>query len=44
MNRIIRGSSWYYTSHNARVALRDWYTPDSRFNLLGLRLVRRING
>ena len=37
--RVLRGGSWVNVSKNARSALRYWYTPGDRFNLLGFRVV-----
>ncbi len=37
-NRIFRGGNWYEDAWNCRVSRRYYYTPNSRFSLLGLRL------
>jgi formylglycine-generating enzyme required for sulfatase activity len=38
--RVIRGGSWGFGPRYARVAYRSWNPPGSRFDDLGLRLVR----
>jgi formylglycine-generating enzyme required for sulfatase activity len=38
--RVYRGGSWYVDPRGARVAYRDRYTPGTRYDHLGLRLVR----
>lgn len=38
-DRVRRGGSWNYDARNCRVSYRNYYTPDFRFNYLGLRLV-----
>jgi len=38
--RVLRGGSWYYDATYARCAIRDDYTPASRFYVIGFRLVR----
>jgi hypothetical protein len=42
--RVNRGGSWYYTAGLARAADRDWYNPGVRRDILGLRLVRDMEG
>ena len=37
--RVSRGGSWYYYARLCRLSYRRNYSPDSRFNYLGLRLV-----
>lgn len=37
-NRVCRGGSWYYIARVCRVSYRNYYSPDNRFNDLGLRL------
>ena len=36
--RVSRGGSWYNNARGCRVSNRDSYSPDSRYNSLGLRL------
>ena len=38
-DRVLRGGSWGIYGRLARCALRDWYLPDFRFNLIGFRVV-----
>ena len=38
--RVRRGGSWSDSPRLARVAARNWATPDIRNNALGLRLAR----
>ena len=38
--RVFRGGAWNNTAAVARVAERDYFTPTSRYNLLGFRIVR----
>ena len=40
--RVLRGGSWSIKPAYARVANRDWGTPDARGSYLGLRLVRTV--
>ena len=37
--RVVRGGSWLNISNGCRSATRDWFRPDSRNYLIGLRLV-----
>lgn len=39
--RVLRGGSWDYGPQLARVAYRNFSTPDHRNRGLGLRVVRR---
>ena len=41
-SRIIRGGSWEFDAHAARVARRLNYDPELRRNFIGFRLVRSI--
>ena len=38
--RVRRGGSWHTWSFYARAAFRNWNTPDTRYTLLGFRLLR----
>jgi formylglycine-generating enzyme required for sulfatase activity len=38
-HRILRGGSWCYKPHLCRSAFRNNYTPDSRFNYIGFRVL-----
>ena len=38
-SRVYRGGSWFSYARNCRSAYRNNYTPDYRYNFLGLRLV-----
>ncbi|MDR0557079.1 MAG: formylglycine-generating enzyme family protein, partial [Treponema sp.] len=38
--RVARGGSWRNDAEYVRVAFRDYYTPSSRYDNLGFRLVR----
>ncbi len=42
-SRLVRGGSWGSNVNNCRSAYRDNYTPDSRFNHIGFRVVRRLS-
>jgi formylglycine-generating enzyme required for sulfatase activity len=37
--RVVRGGSWVNDSIFCRSAFRNWYLPDYRYDLIGLRLV-----
>ncbi len=39
-NRVSRGGSWYNSDRLCRTSLRDYYTPDVRYDNLGFRLAR----
>jgi len=39
ITRVIRGGSWRFAPQNARVAGRSSFTPDYRYDILGVRLV-----
>jgi formylglycine-generating enzyme required for sulfatase activity len=39
--RVYRGGGWINPPALARVAFRYWLVPGNRFDLLGVRLVRR---
>ena len=41
--RVSRGGSWYYGADYCRVACRNYSTPDSRYQYLGLRLSRSLD-
>jgi formylglycine-generating enzyme required for sulfatase activity len=41
-SRVVRGGSWVYVSRSARSAIRDWGSPDDRFNNLGFRVVSGV--
>ena len=38
--RVRRGGSWHTWPLYARVAFRNWNTPETRYVLLGFRLLR----
>jgi sulfatase modifying factor 1 len=40
--RVRRGGSWHTWSFYARSAYRNWNAPDSRYTLVGMRLVREL--
>jgi formylglycine-generating enzyme required for sulfatase activity len=37
--RVLRGGSWDYSASHCRVANRDSYKPDNRYNINGFRVV-----
>jgi len=37
--RVIRGGCWFGNAADCRSGYRDFYSPDSRYNLVGFRLV-----
>jgi len=37
--RVLRGGGWYYFAFSCRVADRDSYSPDSRYDYVGFRVV-----
>ena len=37
--RVCRGGRWYYSDWNCRSSYRHSFTPDCRYDILGLRLV-----
>ena len=39
-DRVIRGGSWICVADVCRVSLRGYYTPDSKYDSLGFRLLR----
>ena len=39
-NRVIRGGSWYSSARDCRSAVRNWYSPERRNNILGFRVLR----
>jgi formylglycine-generating enzyme required for sulfatase activity len=39
-DRVLRGGSWYYKSRGCRSADRGTLSPDIRYDILGLRLLR----
>ncbi len=41
--RVRRGGSWHTWPLYARCAFRNWNTPQTRYTLVGLRLVREID-
>jgi formylglycine-generating enzyme required for sulfatase activity len=41
-HRVYRGGSWSFDPQSARVALRNYVTPDFRVSYLGVRLVEEI--
>ena len=40
-NRVLRGGSWFYNAGSCTVGLRDDYSPDFRYYILGFRLAWR---
>jgi formylglycine-generating enzyme required for sulfatase activity/energy-coupling factor transporter ATP-binding protein EcfA2 len=40
--RVVRGGSWINAAAYLRSAARYWYTPDFRFDFLGVRLVQDL--
>ena len=42
-NRVIRGGSWEVVANDAARAYRDYFNPDARINLLGLRVAMSKN-
>ena len=40
--RVRRGGSWHTWPLYARCAYRNWNTPQTRYTLVGIRLVREI--
>ena len=42
--RAVRGGAWSSTPGNCRASYRHWFTPDSRDDILGLRLVVVVGG
>ncbi len=41
--RVRRGGSWHTWAFYARCAYRNWNTPETRYTLVGMRLVREAN-
>ncbi len=41
--RVRRGGSWHTWSLYARCAFRNWNTPQTRYTLLGMRLLREVD-
>ena len=41
--RVRRGGSWHTWPFYARCSFRNWNTPQSRYTLLGIRLVREVD-
>ena len=41
VQRLVRGGAWYGSRYFARCAFRGGYRPNSRYNLLGFRVVLR---
>jgi len=41
-NRVLRGGSWSIFPQYARVAFRNYFTPDIRDYILGVRLLRTV--
>ena len=41
--RVRRGGSWHTWAFYARAAFRNWNTPNTRYTLLGFRLLREIS-
>jgi len=41
--RVRRGGSWHTWAFYARCAYRNWNTPDTRYTLVGIRLVREAD-
>lgn len=41
--KVRRGGSWHTWPFYARCAFRNWNTPDTRYTLVGIRLVREIS-
>ena len=40
--RVRRGGSWHTWPFYARPAFRNWNTPQTRYTLVGFRLVREV--
>ena len=40
--RVRRGGSWHTWPFYARSAFRNWNTPQTRYTLVGFRLVREV--
>jgi sulfatase modifying factor 1 len=40
--RVRRGGSWHTWPFYARAAFRNWNTPETRYTLLGMRLLREL--
>lgn len=41
--RVRRGGSWHTWSFYARCSFRNWNTPQTRYTLVGMRLVREVD-
>jgi formylglycine-generating enzyme required for sulfatase activity len=41
-NRVMRGGSWYNGAHGCRSAIRDFFSPVSRYYFIGFRLARSV--
>lgn len=41
--RVRRGGSWHTWSFYARMSFRNWNSPDTRYTLVGIRLVRDLS-
>ena len=42
--RVRRGGSWHTWAFYARCSYRNWNSPETRYTLVGMRLVREIPG
>ena len=40
--RVRRGGSWHTWSFYARASFRNWNTPQTRYTLVGIRLLREV--
>ena len=40
--RVRRGGSWHTWAFYGRAAFRNWNRPDTRYTLLGFRLLREV--
>lgn len=41
--KVRRGGSWHTWALYARCAYRNWNAPDTRYTLVGMRLVRELD-
>ena len=40
--KVVRGGSWFLYAYNTRCAYRSYWTPTSRFDIMGFRILRTL--